>query len=302
MTGAPATDIKQKVVILDDDQNVLDAIHRDLREIFEVVTTTDVEQIPTLVQKDTALIICDYNLGHINGLKVLEKVKDLYPSCMRILLTGEVGFDGIGMAIKSNLIHKFILKPWEPALLRLHMIEAVGTYNLLHERDKFKELSITDPVTDLTNHRFFQEKLRMELNKAKQTKSALSLIMVDVDHFKLLNDQFGHPRGDQILTLIAQNLSQHLKPNFSLSRYGGEEFALVLPQTTSISAFAFAETLRKSILSIREMNFRLSISLGIATYPEHGLDADELVAVADQALYCAKRQGRNMSIVGLEQT
>jgi diguanylate cyclase (GGDEF)-like protein len=302
VTTASTTPHKPKVLCIDDDQNILDAIYRDLRDIFDVQTTTDVEEIPEKMSKDTALVICDYNLGSVNGLAVLEKIKDRYPSSMRILLTGEVGLDDIGLAIQSKLIHKFILKPWDAPLLRLHMIEAVGMHQLLNERDKFKELSITDPVTDLTNHRFFQEKLRIELNKAKTQKSALSLIMIDVDHFKILNDQFGHPRGDQVLSLIAKTLTSHLKSSYSLSRYGGEEFAVVLPQTASMSAFAFAETLRKSILDIREMGFRLSISLGIATYPEHGLDADELLAVADQALYCAKRQGRNMCVVGLEIT
>jgi two-component system, cell cycle response regulator len=293
---------KPQVLVIDDDQNILDAIFRDLRDLFSVQLTSDVEEIPHKISKDTALVICDYNLGDINGLSVLEKIKDRYPSAMRILLTGEVGLDDIGIAIQSKLIHKFILKPWDPPLLRLHMLEAVAMHLLLNERDKFKELSITDPVTDLTNHRFFQEKLRIELNKAKAYKSPLSLIMIDVDHFKILNDQFGHPRGDQILAKIAQTLTSHLKSSHSLSRYGGEEFALILPQTSSMAAFALAETLRKSILNMGDLNFRLSISLGIATFPEHGLDADELLSIADQALYCAKRQGRNMSIVGLEIT
>jgi diguanylate cyclase (GGDEF)-like protein len=138
----------------------------------------------------------------------------------------------------------------------------------------------------------------LEILKAKQTKTALSLIMIDVDHFKILNDQFGHPRGDQILALIAQCLSGQMKPHYSLSRYGGEEFAVVLPKTPAPFAFALAETLRKAVLQIPSLEFRLSISLGVASYPEHGLDADEVLAVADQALYTAKRRGRNMTVLG----
>jgi len=291
---------KPRILCIDDDQNILDALTRDLRESFEIVTATNFNDAQACFVQDIALVICDYNLGSLTGLEILKWVKDHFASTMRILLTGEVGLEGISPAIESNLIHKFILKPWEPSLLKLHMIEAIGTHRLLSERDKFRELSITDPITDLTNHRFFQEKLRLDLQKAKSTKSALSLIMLDVDHFKILNDQFGHPRGDQILTMIAQNLASHMKPQYSLSRYGGEEFACILPQVASPAAFAFAETLRKSILNMPTINFRLSISLGVATYPEHGLDADELVAVADQALYSAKRQGRNMTIVGAQ--
>lgn len=291
---------KPQILCIDDDVHILDALERDLRGTFEVLTAATFEDAKDKMSSKVALVICDYNLRGITGLEVLKWIKDKVPSTMRILLTGEVGLEDISPAIESNLIHKFILKPWEPSLLRLHMTEALGTHRLLGERDKFKELSITDPVTDLTNHRFFQEKLRLELQKAKSTKSALSLIMIDVDHFKLLNDQFGHPRGDQILSSIAQTLASHMKPQYSLSRYGGEEFVVILPQTASPGAFAFAETLRKSVLQMTTVNFRLSISLGVATYPEHGLDADELVVVADQALYCAKRQGRNMTIVGLD--
>lgn len=291
---------KPKILCIDDDQNILDALERDLRSSFSVASTTDVSEIPQLMTADTALVICDYNLGDINGLQVFEKMRDRYPSAMRILLTGQVGMNDIAQAIQSHLIHKFIFKPWDGPMLTLHMLESLGIHRLLHERDKFKELSITDPVTDLTNHRFFQEKLRLEIQKTKKEKKALSLVMIDVDHFKLLNDQFGHPRGDQILNMIAKDLSSHLKSTHSLSRYGGEEFALILPQTSSMAAFALAETLRKSIAGLKESGFRLSISLGVATYPEHGLDADELLAVSDQALYCAKRQGRNMTIVGPE--
>jgi len=296
----PDTAAKPKIICIDDDPNILDALTRDLRGSFDVLVAKSFDEALPLLRHDIVLVICDYNLQTTTGLEVLQWIKEKFPSIMRILLTGEVGLDDISPAIESSLLHKFIFKPWEPALLRLHMLEALSTHRMLTEREKFKELSITDPVTDLTNHRFFQEKLRLELAKAKSGKTALSLIMLDVDHFKILNDQFGHPRGDQILTEIAQDLSKHMKPQHSLSRYGGEEFAVILPQTTSQAAFSFAETLRKSILNLTTINFRLSISLGVATYPEHGLDADELVAVADQALYCAKRQGRNMTIVGAD--
>ncbi len=289
---------KPLLLCIDDDQHILDALHRDLRMHFDVLQATNFIEVQAAFSQNITMVICDYNLPQTNGLEILQWVKEKHPSALRILLTGEVGLSDIALAMETSLIHKFILKPWAPDLLRLHMLEAVSTLRLLNERDKFKVLSITDPVTDLTNHRFFQEKLRLEIQKAKQTKTSLSLIMIDVDHFKILNDQFGHPQGDQILSLIAQKLSSEMKPNYSLSRYGGEEFAVVMPKTPSPFAFAFAEVLRKSIHHIPSLPFRLSISLGVASFPEHGLDADELLAVADQALYIAKRQGRNMSVLG----
>lgn len=289
---------KPLMLCIDDDQNILEALHRDLRHNFDVVLAKSFEEAKAAFSQNITIVICDYNLPSITGLEILKWIKDTHPTVLRVLLTGEVGLSDVSLAVDSSLIHKFILKPWEPELLRLHMQEAVSTLRLLNERDKFKELSITDPVTELTNHRFFQEKFRLEILKAKQTKTALSLIMIDVDHFKILNDQFGHPRGDQILAMIAQCLSSQMKPHYSLSRYGGEEFAVVLPKTPAPFAFAMAETLRKSVLQIPSLEFRLSISLGVASYPEHGLDADEVLAVADQALYTAKRRGRNMTVLG----
>ncbi len=286
------------ILCIDDDIHILEALQRDLRQSFDIALATNFSDAQKAFSQKVSIVICDYNLKTINGLEILNWVKDSHPQTLRVLLTGEVGLSDISSAMESNLIHKFILKPWEPDLLRLHMREAESTLRLLNERDKFKELSITDPVTELTNHRFFQEKLRIEIQKAKQTKTAVSLIMIDVDHFKILNDQFGHPRGDQILSLLAQKLSSEMKPHYSLSRYGGEEFAAILPKTPSDFAFAFAETLRASVSHIPSLQFRLSISLGVASYPEHGLDADEIVAVADQALYLAKKQGRNMTVIG----
>lgn len=291
---------KPLLLCIDDDTHILDALERDLRSVFDVTLVTTFEDAKKALQEKISIVVCDYNLPQLTGLEILQWVKDHHPGVLRVLLTGEVGLNDISHAVEANLIHKFILKPWEPSLLKLHMQEAVSTLRLLNERDRFKELSITDPVTELTNHRFFQEKLRLEIQKAKQTKTAFSLIMIDVDHFKILNDQFGHPQGDQILSMIAQTLSQQMQPHFSLSRYGGEEFAVILPRTSAPFAWRFAETLREAVKTISTLQFRLSISLGIASYPEHGRDADEILAISDQALYLAKKRGRNMSVIGLD--
>jgi diguanylate cyclase (GGDEF)-like protein len=224
------------------------------------------------------------------------------PETLRFQVTCSMNSGETEKLLGNNLIHKAFNLSTPEEFLRMNVSEALVLFRLLEERNRFAELSITDPVTQLTNHRFFQEKLRQELQKAKKNKESLSLIMLDVDHFKLLNDQHGHPQGDQILAKLAKELKKYLDPNASLSRYGGEEFAVILPKATSQRALRVSEELRVAILKMKNNNFRLSISLGISNYPEHGLDADELISSADHALYCAKRQGRNMSIVAGEQT
>ena len=202
-------------------------------------------------------------------------------------------------AINSAKIHKFIAKPWENDQLLLQIIEAFKTHKQLVEQEQLKILSITDPVTQLTNHRFFQEKIRLEWDKSRQKDTPLSLVMIDIDHFKKFNDRFGHPEGDRFLTHVAETLKATCPEGSSLSRYGGEEFSLILPRCDSQNALLAAEALRKSILETNYNNYPLSISLGVATYPDHASSVNELILSADQSLFQAKRRGRNQTVVGL---
>lgn len=266
----------------------------NLGDLFDIYPVNDFESAKKIISEQFAITVCRDLLDDSQASAVFEWLQQKYPSCVRIVLM-DSDFTSEGQRLLEKITaHKHIPTDLDQTSLRLHLIEANNLANLLRERNRFQELSITDPVTNLTNHRFFQEKFRLELLRAKRTKSALSLIMIDVDHFKLFNDQFGHPKGDEILATIAKQLKSQLPSKSSLSRYGGEEFAAIIPQATSQQALVIAETLRQSVLRLEA---RTSISLGIASYPEHGLDADELISISDQALYCAKRQGRNMCIV-----
>src|SRR5438046_853354 len=109
-------------------------------------------------------------------------------------------------AINMANVHRFILKPWENSSLRLQVQEALIHHKDLGEIERLGKLAITDPVTGLTNHRFFQERLREEVQRAERHSRFLSLIMIDVDHFKSFNDKFGHPAGDEALAKIANHL------------------------------------------------------------------------------------------------
>ncbi|MCB9072890.1 MAG: GGDEF domain-containing protein [Bdellovibrionaceae bacterium] len=232
-----------------------------------------------------------------NREDIFSFAKQNKPELLRFQIVNDPQIKQSEDLLGQSLIHKTLNLTAPNDNTKLSIQETLALFDLVEERNRFAELSITDPVTQLTNHRFFQEKLRQELQKAKKNKESLALVMIDVDHFKLLNDQYGHPRGDQVLALLAKELKRILPASASLSRYGGEEFSLILPKTTSPKALQISEELRASVLALQNLDFRLSISLGIACFPEHGLDVDELIANADHALYCAKRQGRNMSIV-----
>ncbi|GAB4378289.1 MAG: hypothetical protein Kow0042_26800 [Calditrichia bacterium] len=159
--------------------------------------------------------------------------------------------------------------------------------------------AITDPLTELFNYRYFMQHLNREINRNQRHQSHFSLIMIDIDYFKDYNDQFGHQIGDLILRRIARLLMKNTRISDIVSRYGGEEFAIICPELDKGGALRMAEKLRQIVQDTdfpRKGKFdrgELTISLGVATFPEDGENAFKLIRSADQALYKAKKSGRN---------
>ncbi len=157
------------------------------------------------------------------------------------------------------------------------------------------ELSLTDSLTSLFNHRALEQKMHEELARACRYNTPLSLLLLDVDHFKLYNDAFGHPEGDHALQQIAGLLSAHSRENDIVARHGGEEFAILLPQTDRSGALLLAELLRRAVQDAAWPLRPVTISLGVATTGDApGIDDEaSLMQRADQALYRSKSLGRN---------
>jgi diguanylate cyclase (GGDEF)-like protein len=164
---------------------------------------------------------------------------------------------------------------------------------------KTRELSVRDELIGINNRRYFQQMLNMEWKRAVRFKRGLSLVMVDVDHFKDYNDTFGHLQGDQALKQIGQLLRRNLREVDTVARFGGEEFVLLLPDTDKRGAIAAAEKVRllvdgHNFLTEEHKETRLiTISAGISTYPDDVEEIDDLIDHADIALYRAKENGRN---------
>lgn len=159
------------------------------------------------------------------------------------------------------------------------------------------EQAITDGMTKLYLHRYFKQRLLDEIKRASRFKRHLALIMVDIDHFKLLNDNYGHQTGDEVLKRVANILKKAIRIHDLPVRYGGEEFALVLPETDMLGAVAVAERIRKTIekevFSYGGANIQKTASFGVSVYPDCALNMEALIKAADVALYWSKEHGRN---------
>jgi diguanylate cyclase (GGDEF)-like protein len=158
--------------------------------------------------------------------------------------------------------------------------------------EQVQRLAATDALTGVANRRTFEKVLQAEISRAARGRSDVSLIMLDIDRFKSLNDQFGHQAGDEVLAQVGEALASACRESDTPARYGGEEFAVLMPACSPEEAVLAAERLRKRISEIDTVR-EITFSAGIATFPIHALSPEDLIARADDALYRSKRTGRN---------
>ncbi|MDR3476454.1 MAG: diguanylate cyclase [Gammaproteobacteria bacterium] len=207
----------------------------------------------------------------------------------------------------------YIEKPLKPPLLTNETEEddfvasalgeqiALGLSNI-RLREILKTQSISDPLSGLYNRRYLEETFSREIRRAKSNKTEISVLMIDIDHFKQFNDQWGHDAGDIIIREFGELLHGFVHAGDMACRYGGEEFIVVLPETSSEKADNRAAVLHQLVSQLNlyygsSLLSKFTISIGIATYPKHGLTIQEIITSADLALYKAKMQGRDMTVV-----
>lgn len=170
----------------------------------------------------------------------------------------------------------------------------------LRELTRTAELAITDGLTGLFNHRHMQQRLAEEVARAERFGHPVSVLMIDIDRFKRFNGSHGHQAGDRVLAAIGRLIRETIRATDIPARYGGEELAVILPQTSLVNACGLAERLRAAVGGLKFQPrrathpVRVTISVGVGTYPDHAASAAELIDGADQALFQAKRDGRNL--------
>ena len=252
--------------------------------------------LDTLSGFDPDLILMDLYMPECSGLELAQIVRQFpaYTTVPILFLSTESRLD---LQLKARHLDgdDFLQKPLQPGQLISAVTSRANRYRDL------KKLTDRDSLTGLLNHSNILRTLDRELIAAGRTKTPLSVAMVDIDHFKSINDTYGHAVGDQVISRVTHVLRNRLRRTDYVGRYGGEEFAVVMPTTDAAAAKAVLDQLREASNSIEhrsgDQQFTVTFSAGVAAFPAVS-EASKLVEAADAALYKAKRDGRNRVVVG----
>lgn len=295
------------VLIIDDSVAVREQIIRTL-ESFSLFTRyyeaeDGLEGFKKLLSSPVDIILCDLEMPRIDGFKFLGmlKARTELQNVPVIILTGmndrERKIKGLELGASD-----YITKPFDNeelvARVKVHLKIKKLQDELKRSNELLLELSNTDHLTGLFNRRYLMEALRKEVLRNVRKEGNLSLIMLDIDHFKQVNDDFGHLQGDVVLQMVASQLQKELRSYDCAARYGGEEFVAILPDSTLKESGFVADRIRLAVQGIKYSGqlekLNLTVSLGVATFSkEHSLTVDGFIKQADDALYRAKANGRN---------
>ena len=304
---ADKTELTRAQVLVVDDEEVIRMLLTDIL----IDDGYEVESVPCgedavihLADHHCDIVITDLMMPGMSGVKVLEAVKETNSDIEVLVMTGYASLDTAVECMKLGAAD-YLHKPLNIDEIRItvtRLIEKKRLQAKAKELDFYKELSRTDGLTQLYNHKFFHQLLSSELGRARRYGGSVALLMLDADNFKIYNDSNGHPTGDTALQRIARILSDGVRESDSVARYGGEEFAVISPQTDYTGAAKLAERLRDRMEKTRFEKEDvmpggcLTVSIGFAIYPDDAEDKTKLVERADRALYKAKETGRNRAV------
>ncbi len=294
-----------KILIADDSPTTLFALKKNLEEWgYEVCEVKDgLEAWQTLNKENPPRIaVLDWMMPGMDGVQICKKLQERTesPFVYTILLTSKTEKEDLVFALENGA-HNFQSKPISPEELRSHV--NVGR-RLVEADDKIKEyaaqmksLAQTDVLTGICNRRYFMEQGTNMFKSAKRTDRPLSVMLLDIDHFKKVNDTFGHAAGDEVLKKMSISALGKLRDIDLFGRIGGEEFAVVMPEAAIEGAHKTADRLRKSLseLEIKFDNKTISftVSIGVTTRRPEDETLEEVLKRSDAYLYAAKEGGRN---------
>lgn len=299
------------LLIIDDSPTMRQQIISTLKKVdlFDRFLEADngLDGFKVLLGNPVDVVLCDLEMPGMDGLKflALHNAREELRDVPVIILTGSENREQKVKGLEQGA-SDYVVKPFDQgeliARVKVQLKIKRLQDDLKAQNRRFEELSNTDPLTQLANRRFLMNVFEKEFLRSERHKHPLSLIMADIDHFKKINDTYGHQQGDLVLKAVADVMRGQLREYDLAARFGGEEFALILPETGLLQATQVAERVRERIAAMRFDGslapMRMTISLGVATSPGAEIKGvNDLIRVADDALYTAKREGRNRVVV-----
>lgn len=294
MTGKPV------ILVVDDEIANIEIVSAALDDDYEIsFALSGTQAIEVAHAAGPDLILLDVLMPGLNGYDLCRLLKqDAALSAVPVIFTTSLdATESEVLGLSAGAID-YVTKPFQPSALR----RRVGNHiEMKRMRDQLAGLAMQDHLTGLGNRRMLEHRLQGEMRQSGRDGSDLTLILIDVDHFKRFNDTYGHPQGDRCLQQVAAVLGQHMNRGRDLcARYGGEEFACILPDTDHAGGIVVAQAIRAGVESLAiphsgsSVGPVVTISLGVTTgtfLP--GMTSDAWISNADRMLYCSKNEGRN---------
>lgn len=290
-----------QILIVDDDFAIKEAMHEYLELAgYQCATVSTAEEaLEAMKSREMDVVITDIILPGMDGLELTDVIKKNYDTDIMVM-TGYSGSYSYEEAINKGA-SDFVFKPvrFEELLLRLKRVlkERKLTQERVQMLKKLHKLAITDGLTKLYNLRHFYAQLELEVNRSNRYQHPLSLLLIDLDHFKEYNDSHGHLKGDEVLMRVGQKIRLCLRKMDTAYRYGGDEFTTILPETTGNEATSVAYRIREAIESepftpAPGKQVVITVTIGVTEYcPKE--DLASLIQRADRAMYLTKQKGRN---------
>ncbi|MFQ5937077.1 MAG: GGDEF domain-containing protein [Acidiferrobacterales bacterium] len=300
-------DLQPCVLLVEDSPTTLRLLSKPLSERYELLVARDGLDAWELIQShpEIELVITDIMMPRLSGHELLVKIRESESLQIRnlpvIVIAGVVDKDDRDLAFRNGA-NDFVTKPIDSAELqarvRVHHKLSRTIRELEASRQALAEQATTDPLTRLKNRRAFYQEGRHGLALSQRSNTSLSVMLLDLDHFKRVNDTYGHQAGDKVLIAISALLGRMSRAVDTVARVGGEEFAIVLPGTNRDGAAVLAERIRAAVekapFQAHGEPLSITISIGFATFSADSADTVEgLLKIADRRLYTAKREGRN---------
>lgn len=296
---------KITMLILEDNESIRETLNDILSEEGYDITCVGMLALAKeeINKKPYNIALVDIDLPDGRGLELLPEIERLKRETMVIVMTGTSSLENSIFALNKGAF-AYVQKPVNIDELKGYIKNAIDIQKTSHEdkdtMGKLKNLSLRDPHTGIYNYRYLIERLTSELTRARRYSSPLSVIMIDLDFFKAINDAYGHECGNQILKEFAEYLSGFVRNNDIVVRYGGEEFVIVLPEISKNEAILFAQRLLDDLamhlFDPAGNKIKLKMSLGLSNFPEDGNDTGTvrgIIDLADKAVHNAKEGGGN---------